>query len=104
MSAETLLQLVQTLGAPSAILIGALLALRHLHGQLTEVQEKRIADAQLATTKLLEVVHATHEHQATLAKAIDNNADAVRESRILVEHVIADRSIGTLPRIPRRGQ
>lgn len=101
MTADALIQLVQTFGSASAILVASLLALRHVHAQLTEVQEKRIADAQLATTKLLELVAAQHEHQDLLARAIEANADAVRELRLLIEAATAERGVNRLPLSPR---
>lgn len=113
MTPETMGQLVQTLGSAGAILVAALLALRHLFNQLSELQEKsrlelialqdkRLADAQLYASKLLELVHIQHEDRAMLVKPIESNADAVRELRILIESLMVERNVNTLPRIPRR--
>lgn len=93
MTPEAMAHLLQTAGATGAVLIAALFALRHLHNQLSAVQEKRIADAQLATTKLLELVESQHEHQVLLARAIESNADAVRELRMLIEAATAERGM-----------
>lgn len=103
MTPETIVQLVQTLGGAGAVLVGSLFALRHLHAQLIEAHEKRIADTQHMATKLLEVVKGQHEDKLLLAQALDSQADATRELRMCIEHLLADRNIGTLPRAPRRG-
>lgn len=97
MTPELLMTILQTTGPAGVVLIAALFALRHLHNQLTEVHEKRIADAQLATRELLKIVDATHVGQASLARAIDNIADAVREQRLLVESTLAERGVHRLP-------
>lgn len=111
MTPDGILQLVQTLGSATAIGVILLYALQRLHTQLTEVQEKRIADAQLSAAKLLEVVAAQHAERALLARALDGNADALGELRMSLEAAIAERGVHrqlpqapplTSPRLPRK--
>ena len=100
---EGFADLFRTVGPVGVVLLAAGLALRHLHAQLSEVQEKRIADAQATVSKILEIVdalhrerqvlqEAQHEDQEVLAKAIEANASATREMRLLLESLIADRN------------
>jgi hypothetical protein len=103
MSEELIKQLLQTYGSLGAVLVVAGYALRALHRQLTEVQEKRIADAQAATAKLLELVQKQHEQHEQLARAIDGNADAVHALRTSIESVAAERGYHQrMPPLPRR--
>jgi hypothetical protein len=94
--------LLQTYGSLGLVMVVAGYALRSLHQQLTEVQEKRIADAQAATQKLLELVAAQHEHQKLLAKAIDSNADAIQSLRMTVDSLAQERGYHRMPTAPRR--
>lgn len=95
-------QLLQTYGALGGVVIAFGLALRSLQAQLTAVQDRRIADAQASTAKLLELVAAQHEHQALLARAIDGNADAIQALRGVVESLAVDRGYNRMPSNPRR--
>jgi len=83
--------ILQTYGPLGAVLIFAGWALNTLYKQITEVHEKRIADAQAATTKLLELVAEQHGHMDALAKAIDGGADASSELRRMLEQMLAER-------------
>jgi len=85
-------QILTSYGPAGIAMLGLLIALKHVYRQLTEshdkraeVQDKRIADAQATTTKLLEVMSSQHAHQALLAQAIDGNADAIRSLREMLE-------------------
>lgn len=93
---------LQQLGAVGAVLIVAGIALKYLHGQLTDAQEKRIQDAQAATGKLLELVNKQHEQMMALVQAIDGNVDAIREIRLLLDNATSMGSAvrGTAPRMP----
>jgi hypothetical protein len=92
---------LQQLGAVGAVLIVAGIALKYLHTQLAEAQEKRIQDAQAATAKLLELVQKQHEQMMALVQAIDGNVDAIREIRILLDNTASvAASRGTAPRMP----
>jgi hypothetical protein len=103
MSEQIITSLLQTYGSLGLVMLVAGYALRTLHQQLTEVQEKRIADAQAATAKLLELVAQQHEHQTLLARAIDSNADAIQALRQTVESLMAERGYQRMPTAPRRG-
>jgi hypothetical protein len=94
---ELALQILQTVGPAGLVLVASLFALRHVHEKLLEAQEKRIADAQLAAREFLKAIELGHDDKAQLARAIDNIADAVREQRLLVESVIAERGVHRLP-------
>ncbi len=103
MTAEAFTTLVQTVGSLGALTIVAGLALRHLHQQLVDVQEKRTLDAQASTAKLLQLVEAQHAQIKMLAEAIDAGTDASREMRLLIESLIAERGVHRYPSAPRRG-
>jgi dihydrodipicolinate synthase/N-acetylneuraminate lyase len=92
--------LLQTYGATGAVLVAAGIALKALYAHLREVQEKRIQDAQAATAKLLEVVQHEHEQNAMLIRAIDGNADAIREVRMMLEGSLGNRTAPRLPPAP----
>jgi hypothetical protein len=85
---DALIQILQASGPVGAAVLAAGLVVNTLYKQLTQVQRDRIADAQLGTAKLLELVANQHKQQELLMRAIDGNADAVRELRVMIESVL----------------
>jgi DNA anti-recombination protein RmuC len=93
--------LLQSTGAFGVILVAIALALRRLHTQISEIQEKRIQDAQSATTQLLQLVNAQHQQMQLLRTAIDSMADAVQDLREAISsQATPPPRAGTQPRIP----
>lgn len=89
MSEQLLTAVLQVYGPLGVFVLVAGWALKRLYDHNTEIQEKRIADAKATTEKLLQLVEGQHKSEELLARAIDGNADAVRELRQLLE--LADR-------------
>jgi hypothetical protein len=100
MTDQVITQVLQTYGSLGAVLLIAGYFLRALHQQLTTLHDKRTADAQATTQKLLELVATQHQHQAMLTKAIDGNADAIAALRMVIESVAAERGFHRLPAPP----
>ncbi len=106
MTEQIVTSLLQTYGSLGLVLVVAGYALRALQAQLTAVQEKRIADAQAFTAKVLELVESQHEYQMLLAKALDGNVDAIHGLRMMLESLLAERGYNRVPSPPvpsRRG-
>ena len=97
MTDQIITSLLQTYGSLGAVLIATGAALKHLFTRLNEVQEKRIAEAQAASAKLLEFVHQQHEQMALLTRAIGSNADATREMSEMFERTIHQLNQQQLP-------
>ena len=97
MNEQVLTTIITSFGAPGAVLVVCLYALRALKAEVSAVQTARIADAQVITAKLLELVQQQHEHTTVLAKAIDGNSDAVHDVRMLIESTMIERSINVRP-------
>lgn len=95
--------LLQNAGPLGAVLVISFWALNKIHKQLSDAQEKRISDAQANIAKVLELVASQHESTNRLAAAIDGNADANRELRMMLEAALADRGVNRLPTTQRRG-
>jgi hypothetical protein len=85
---DALTQILQTTGIAGAVLVVCALALKSVYERLNAVQEKRIADAQLFTAKLLELVDSQHKNNETLADAVNACAEAQRETRVLLESLL----------------
>lgn len=100
MSETVIAALVQAFGPTGLILAGLAWMFRHQQALINEVQEKRIQDAQTATTKLLELVQTQHKQMEQLSSAIHAQADAVHDLRGLVELLLSPKSTGTQPRGP----
>lgn len=98
MTIEQVLQLAQTVGVPSVVAIAAVWGLLRLHGLYAAVQEKRIEDARAYGQQLLAAVTDLKVQASTLATALDNVSDAVREQRMQAEAILADRGIHPRPR------
>jgi beta-lactamase class A len=101
-SIEDALRWAQVLGVPSVVAIVAVYALSRLHAQYAAVQEKRIEDARAYGQQLLAAVTDLKAQAGTVATAMDNVADAVREQRIQAEAILADRGINPRPRVGGR--
>jgi cytosine/uracil/thiamine/allantoin permease len=102
MSIEQALQLAQTVGVPSVVAICAVWALLKMHGLYAAVQEKRIEDARAYSQQLLAALTELKAQSTTVATAMDNVADAVREQRLQAEALLADRGIHPRPRLGPR--
>lgn len=63
-------------------------ALKVLFIKYSEVQEKRILEAQAASAKLLEFVGQQHEQIELLTRAINANAQATQDMREMFERVV----------------
>lgn len=93
--------LLQSTGAFGVVLVAVAWAVARLHKQITEIQEKRIQDAQSSTTQLLQLVNAQHQQMELLRTAIDATADAVQDLReLLAAQQSPPPRAGTQPRIP----
>jgi hypothetical protein len=73
-------------------MFGALVALAgylvaRLHRQLTDVQEKRIADAQQVSTKILDIVNRDTGQREKLIEALTLNTQQLGESQHLIEEL-----------------
>lgn len=91
-------QLLQTYGSLGMLIAVAGYALRYLQNKLYESQEKRVADAQSFSTKLLQLVDEQHKQIDLLAKAIDGSTDGNHELRTLIERVLDERARVSAPR------
>lgn len=76
--------LLQSTGAIGVILVAVAWAVARLHKQITDIQEKRIQDAQAATAQLFQLVNAQHQQMELLRTAIDSVTDAVQDLRELL--------------------
>jgi hypothetical protein len=85
------------------VVAGFCVIIRTLYKQVSELQEKRIADAQSYTTKLLELVESQHTENRQLVDALNGCSEALGEQRMLVESVLADRGINPRPTRKTRG-
>jgi len=90
---------LQTFGLPGVVLLGAVMVIRRLYthvnemqAQLSAVQDRRHADAQAFTERVLELVTAQHRAGELMVKAIDGNTDATAELRTLLQTVLAERT------------
>lgn len=88
---EQMLQILTQAGPVGVVLIVCMYALRAKDAKLDEVQEKRVADGQMYAQKLLELVAQERAATATMASAIDHNADTTRELRMLVEQLLREQ-------------
>jgi hypothetical protein len=73
-------------------MLGALVALAgylvsRLHRQLTDVQEKRIADAQQVSTKILDIVADNTGQRDKLIEALTLNTQQLGENQHLIEEL-----------------
>jgi len=92
MTGEQLIpQLLQQYGSLGLVMGIAAYALRYLHNQLVEAQEKRIADAQQSTTHLLRLVDEQHKQITILTAAMNSSTEANHELRVVIEQALADR-------------
>jgi dihydrodipicolinate synthase/N-acetylneuraminate lyase len=97
MTDEIITTLLQTYGSVGVVCVVAGYALRTLQTQLTDLQEKRVADALAGTAKLVELMASQHERDLLLAKAMDANADAIQAHRQQIESLIAERGYQLRP-------
>lgn len=105
---QVVTNVLQQFGSLGVLIAVAGYALRFLHTQLTASLEKRVSDAQLFTTKLLELVEAQHKQMDTLASAIGGSSDATQELRRVIEANSAKlealiAKLEALTSVPRRG-
>jgi hypothetical protein len=101
MTIEQVLQVVQVLGVPSVVAIAAVYGLSKLHTQYAAVQDKRIEDARATAQQLLAALTEVKAQAAVVAGAMDNMADAMREQRLHVESLVADRGMHQRPKLGR---
>lgn len=97
MTPEQWVELLKASGPATAVLIGSLLALRYKDTQHSEAQDKRIEDAKAQIKLYLEMRDKEHEQRERMISALEANADAIRDLRSLVEHVLADRGYNRVP-------
>lgn len=95
-------ELLKAAGPTTAVLIGALYALRYKDTQHSEAQDKRIEDAKAQIKLYLEMRDKEHEQRERMIAALDANADAIRDLRSLVEYVLAERGYNRMPAKPTR--
>lgn len=70
--------IITTYGPIGAVVVALAVAIKLLQGQLSDSQERRVADAQGTTGKILELVEQHNESNRELAVAINANTEAVR--------------------------
>ncbi len=92
MTDDIVAQVLKAYGPLGLVVVGALTAMRFLYGQLSLAQaqlgisqEKKIADAQAAMGKLLELVDRRHADTALLVKAIDASGESNQQQRTLLQ-------------------
>lgn len=85
MTPELLELLVKLFGPVGIAMSGGGWLLHRYVIQLSEVQEKRIADSQLAMQRMVDLVNKQHEQMALVTSAIEGNASTIAEVRRAVE-------------------
>jgi hypothetical protein len=107
MTPELASALLQSAGPLGLGLIFAGWAISKLYTHNAEVQEKRIADAQAATAKLLALQESQHKSEEALTRAMDATTDAVRDLRPFMDAQAAEiralRQLVELLRADRTG-
>lgn len=97
MTLDQVVEFVKVFGPTGTAMIGLLWALRFKDTQASESQDKRITDAQAQLKLYLEVVEKEHEQRDKMIAALVANAEAIRDLRSLVEHVLAERGYNRMP-------
>lgn len=102
MTLDQIVEMFKVFGPTGVCVIGLLVALRYKDTQASDSQERRIADAQAALKPYLELREKEQEQREKMIAALEANADAIRDLRSLVEHILADRGYNRMPLGPKR--
>jgi hypothetical protein len=97
MTLEQIMEVFKVFGPTGLCMVGLLVALRYKDNQATDSQERRISDAQAALKPYLELREKEQEQREKMIAALEANADAVRDLRSLVEHILAERGYNRMP-------